>query len=189
MSGLTFLAVWVQRLLGWLPDPVVAVVWLPLFFVVLVGGLRVFLRVGLPWVVEVGQRLAALIVAMLAVPVMAALLVIAVPFRWRRRNPPGLVLGVDDMVVSAATTGMGAVKRVAVAAGPVSRAHFLIVLALGIVLLWRWNAGYCPQGDVACTPPVAVWADVVGIDDLDRQPVAPVPSETPTDPPVPPSDS
>jgi hypothetical protein len=178
--------VWVQRLLGWASGPggggglAAPVLRRP-------GGRAAAVPAG-ALARRSGATLAALVVAVLAVPVMAALLAIATPFRLLRRNPPSLVLGVDDMVVSAATTTMGGVKRVAGAAGPVSRAHFLIVPALGVVLMWRWNASYCPDGDAACSPPVAVWADVAGIDD-DSQPVAPAPSETPTDPLVPPPGS
>jgi hypothetical protein len=181
VAWLDFLVTWIKRLLGFLPEPLVEALWLPVLVVLLVVGLRVLLRHGLPVLSRAAHRLTELLVALLAAPLMAALVVVATPFRWLRLRPPSVVLGIDDAIVTTAnvvTQGAQRGVKTVTSLSTRSKLQMLLILPVCVVVLWRWNDGHCPEGaeEFGCVRPVAEWANHVGLIDQ------PVPVEIPPTP-------
>lgn len=180
MRALDFVAAWVQRLLGWLPDGVANFLWLPAFFAVLVIGIRLALRHGFPYVTKGLRWLAAVVVAVIAVPFMALVLLIVTPFRVVRLTPPGVVFGLDDALVSTSNGILAGMSKSITVAEKLARTHLLIILTLAVAIVWRWDGSHCRSAEPSCLTPVAGWVDQIGAGEPE-----PTPSPTPTPTPKP----
>lgn len=184
MRVLDIAVAWIRKLLGFLPNAAVEVLWLPVFFVLLVILVRLFLRRGVPLAGRLTEVVMGMVVAALATPVMVILVLVAAPFRELRLSPPNLIFGLDDALVSITTGTLGGLKKATVLAGKASRTHFMVVLILAAAVVWRWDATHCkePLGSEACARPLVRWAETVG---FDREGDMPQPQPTSSSSPQP----
>jgi hypothetical protein len=172
-----FMVTWIDRLLSWLPANIVALAWFPVLFVVLVLVLRLVIRFGLPWLARVAEGVVTAIVALVALPVMLAIVGVAAPFRAVRRQPPTAVLAVDDAIVVGTTGSVAALAATVRAAAKLASIHIVVIVVLAGVAIWQWNAAHCAGGEAACVRPVTIWAQSVGFVDPVK-PTAPAPHAT-----------
>ncbi|MEQ4302615.1 hypothetical protein ABNF97_14650 [Plantactinospora sp. B6F1] len=158
MGALDGLAGWIRDV-PVLPGAARGVLWLPLLVVLVIGGLLLLVRRVLPWLGRlVGRALGVLTVAVGAVLLLPDLLV---SYLYRRTggSPPGAAYGYGDLVGELA---IGLTRLSGLAAPAFARAarmHAFFVILLGVLWLWSWNNGYCPdeQASNGCVRPVADW--------------------------------
>jgi hypothetical protein len=163
-AALDFIVAWLRRLLGWLPEPVANAAWLPVFVVLLVVALRLVQRHGLLSLAKLTQKVASVVITLVALPLMTIVVAGTALFRLLRAHPPGLLLGLDDAIVAVATSIGRGLEHAGAVAAKVSRVNVVLVIALAVVVVWRWDAGHCEApATPGCLRPVAVWANYVGI--------------------------
>lgn len=138
-----------------------SIVAVPLFALAVTALITVLIRRLLPLAIRVfGIPGLIAVIALVGTVVLSLQLGLAWLWRLFRARPPSIVYAVGDLTVGA----LSRVRRVRPGLAPtlyqLETISIVLLLAIGAVLLWRWNVTFCARlGEAACTAPVSdFWA-------------------------------
>jgi hypothetical protein len=143
MRLMDLVVTWIRNVLGFLPGAAVEFLWLPVFALVVVIAVRLVMRKVVPPAGQAAERLLGAAVAVASVPVMLVILAVATPFRRLRRNPPALLIGLDDALVTTANAVLASLHRVSWLAAKASGTRLILAMLIAGLVIWRWDAWHC----------------------------------------------
>ncbi|MFI5932218.1 hypothetical protein [Actinoplanes sp. NPDC051494] len=163
MTGpLDMMAELLLRLLGGLAPETAAVLFVPLFVVVVATAFVVFVRTALEPLCRAASFVLRTAFTLAGAVVLLGEMTVAGGYRRRGVRPPAVVYNVGDIVASWVTAASSGATRATTALARAARLNAVLLILVSLAWIWLWNDGYCPDEAASCARPVATWYDRIG---------------------------